>query len=83
MACNRPDPRSPSARPGCIDPPPTRDGPRKALRVSKEAIVREAIARVEADNLGAFDAADWAAAHYNYVDLEAILQRVRDGVDHA
>jgi hypothetical protein len=30
-----------------------------------------------------FDAADWVTAHYGYVDIESVLQRVRDGVDRS
>lgn len=84
MACNRPDSRSSPVRPGRINIPPAgATPPRRGHRISLERIVQEAIDLVTVHYVAPFDAADWTAGHYNYVDIEAVLQRVREGVDHA
>lgn len=50
---------------------------------AEEAIVREAVELVRAHNVAPFDAADWTTAHYGYVDIESVLQAVREGVDRS
>lgn len=83
MACNQSDARLPPDRPPCTGPPNRPITPSHAQQVTLEEIVGEAVDAVAVHNVTPFDAADWAAAHYNYVDLEAVLQQVREGVDQA
>jgi hypothetical protein len=80
MGYNRPGSRSHKDRPRCPDSTPR---PGTALNRAEEAIVREAVDLVRAHNVAPFDAADWVTAHYGYVDIESVLQRVRDGVDRS
>lgn len=84
MVHNPADGRSPPARSGCINTVSSRaTAPGRGHRISLEMIVHEAIDLVRVHNVRPFDAAGWAAGHYNYVDIEAVLQREREGVDHA
>ena len=55
---------------------------RELQRAVFETVVSEAVEMVDVWEIDSFDAADWAAAKHNYEDFQAILETVREEVEH-
>ena len=55
---------------------------RELQRAVFETVVSEAVEMVDVWEIDSFDAADRAAAKHNYEDFQAVLEAVREEVEH-